>query len=521
MKILNTPESAILVKLQKAALFIILLLWILPGTVIAQNEIRSLMVDLEISHRDTTRVWILRDLAYYYQELNLDSAKLYSQKGFDLARDLGFASGQIWNLYQKALAHEFDDEFPEAIATFQEALNLATINEDSLSMAKLRNSLGVAHYYKSDYAQALAHYYKGLALSEAIGYHEGAGYALNNLGVIYRQRRDFKNALETYQKAIQVKELEQDSTGLVNSHYNLGLLYSYTQNHEASLAEFQKAFALSRNQKTERNLAELNIGLGIALYNLNDFEKAYSKLNEGIENLKADKNHEKISALTYLGILEIQKGQGNSGLAKLLQAKEMVENSDRLELKRQVSKELAQGYELLGFPEDAINSYKAYNRYNDSINSEQRLWAIEEMQARFETIEKDKQIKQQEEILASEKRKKTQAAIVLTCAFLAGIGGLYIYVKRWQKRINKPTASFAKVQHPNGINIDKINTKLLSKLTNRESEVIMLVEKGMTNHEIADRLFVSENTVKTHLKNIYSKTTAQNRTELLHKLRNY
>lgn len=43
----------------------------------------------------------------------------------------------------------------------------------------------------------------------------------------------------------------------------------------------------------------------------------------------------------------------------------------------------------------------------------------------------------------------------------------------------------------------------------------------MTNQEIAKALFVSENTIKTHLKNIFSKTQAINRTDLIHKLRSF
>lgn len=51
------------------------------------------------------------------------------------------------------------------------------------------------------------------------------------------------------------------------------------------------------------------------------------------------------------------------------------------------------------------------------------------------------------------------------------------------------------------------------KLTEREAAVLALVAEGVTNAEIARRLRVSENTVKFHLQNLYTKLGVSNRTE--------
>ncbi len=55
-------------------------------------------------------------------------------------------------------------------------------------------------------------------------------------------------------------------------------------------------------------------------------------------------------------------------------------------------------------------------------------------------------------------------------------------------------------------------------LSDREVDVLKLLEEGLSNQLIAERLFVSENTVKTHLKNLYLKTGVSTRSELMHKL---
>lgn len=52
-------------------------------------------------------------------------------------------------------------------------------------------------------------------------------------------------------------------------------------------------------------------------------------------------------------------------------------------------------------------------------------------------------------------------------------------------------------------------------LSNKEREVIISVSQGLTNREIASRLYISEQTVKTHINNIFKKTNMTRRTQLV------
>jgi len=50
-------------------------------------------------------------------------------------------------------------------------------------------------------------------------------------------------------------------------------------------------------------------------------------------------------------------------------------------------------------------------------------------------------------------------------------------------------------------------------ITRRELEILELIAQGMSNREIAERLFVSENTVKTHSSRLFDKLGAKRRTQ--------
>ena len=50
-------------------------------------------------------------------------------------------------------------------------------------------------------------------------------------------------------------------------------------------------------------------------------------------------------------------------------------------------------------------------------------------------------------------------------------------------------------------------------ITKRELEILELIANGMSNREIAEKLFVSENTVKTHLSRLFDKLGAKRRTQ--------
>lgn len=108
---------------------------------------------------------------------------------------------------------------------------------------------------------------------------------------------------------------------------------------------------------------------------------------------------------------------------------------------------------------------------------------------------------------------------IIAIAFL-GLG-IYLgttYNRRREEKLLKKLREETKrsgFKEPS-INFDAMNGTDLSK---RELEVLKEIALGHTNKEIGEKLFVSENTVKTHINNIYMKLEVNRRTQAVSRAR--
>ncbi|WP_341216726.1 response regulator transcription factor [uncultured Wocania sp.] len=96
---------------------------------------------------------------------------------------------------------------------------------------------------------------------------------------------------------------------------------------------------------------------------------------------------------------------------------------------------------------------------------------------------------------------KTEIIVAIIAIVFFFIG---IYINK--KSIQKQNKSSIEINHKK---IDDLG------ITNREYEVLQHISLGLSNQEIADKLFLSESTIKTHVSNLLVKLNAKRRTQAL------
>jgi two-component system, NarL family, nitrate/nitrite response regulator NarL len=121
-------------------------------------------------------------------------------------------------------------------------------------------------------------------------------------------------------------------------------------------------------------------------------------------------------------------------------------------------------------------------------------------------------------LTASEDEKDVMSALQAgaNAYILKGIGG-----KELIKRVRQVSAGeiFITPSLATNILVHSYNEEapgqvdLLNKLNKRESEILKALERGLTNKQIADELFLSEKTIKHYMTNILQKLQVKNRVE--------
>jgi DNA-binding CsgD family transcriptional regulator len=98
----------------------------------------------------------------------------------------------------------------------------------------------------------------------------------------------------------------------------------------------------------------------------------------------------------------------------------------------------------------------------------------------------------------------------LIAALFAGLG-IWLGLTLTQKK-PKVVVKEISVPAPVPFVVDQTRVSKLG-ITPRELEILGLIAAGLSNREIAARLFVSENTVKTHSSRLFEKLDAKRRTQ--------
>ena len=181
------------------------------------------------------------------------------------------------------------------------------------------------------------------------------------------------------------------------------------------------------------------------------------------------------------------------------------------------------------------NNVKLQLQYADSI---EKIRSTQLKKLKTDQICNTESLLQYEERIKEEKKRIFQHKIFFMITILGLLLIIYALFKRSKRNRIKQEHIIAKMQQQlqeTVKELTKIKTKStensqeeialkieeLSKkhdLTERETDVLVQITKGLNNQQIADKLFVSVSTVKFHTHNLYSKLDVKRRTEISSKL---
>ena len=382
--------------------------------------------------------------------------------------------------------------FNPAIDAYFEAFNLWKLTDDTLGLAIAYGSIANAYFFEGDFRKSLEYNFKKLPITKKSGDLWETNKTLNNIAMAYSNMDQHDSALFYMHESLKLAKKLNYPEGVANCYNNMASAFLKTENADSALFYSSETVSIAEKINSP-NLVKYELNQAMA------FEKQKK----------------------YKAALAIAKNAYNRAKQK----------NDNHTLK-DASFLLNDIYFHLNQRDLAYPFLTEYLKLNDSITNMEYMRKVTRLDIQHEYETKQRKAQYEIDMLAKNNQLKTERLrkiwIVLFAILLlsiAGAGISLLIIKNKNHRIEQMKLELrnylfqigkfkAYSNKENPIN-DLAKTY---GLTQREIEIMELIATGIGNEEIAKKLFVSKNTIKFHIKNIFIKLDVRNRVQALQKM---
>lgn len=511
--------------------------------------------DLEARIRKThDMVWAL---APDHPTLAIELAR----EALSSAKDLGDSSVIALGYNHVAVVYDYTSNFQLAEKLYQKAYDIQLRNEGRLATDGFLNNLGGVHFYQGHYEKAMDYYLQSLKIRQEKAVRGDStslnriAQSHNNIALLLKYQRNFEKAITHYNKAITIKEKLGDTTGLITSRMNIAALYVEIDSLGLAQELLTELLSVPKSFRHESDRASVLTNLGMVKVRLKDYQSAIEYLAAAANIYKVTGNQESMASV-LLNMANVYAENGKTTAATELSQEALNIGNKIGSPKIQLSalRFLASAFKKSN-PVKALEYLEKHSRIKDSMNVAQVAERINRMEVMYETEQKDQQIAElawknrlinnEKELVKARSRKKSvlvrqkkRENIALTIGLILTVvlGVLIVRNYRLKKKSVEREKRLIQEQHEKELdnlqsliqqqaelevkrrktqsfNLKSINQQLFDPLTERELEVLGLVAKGYSNKKVSETLFISTNTVKTHLLQVYEKLGVENRTQ--------
>gem|GEM_PF-2351592 len=450
-----------------------------------------------------------------------------------------------------------------------EAFRLSHSDSTHVEAAISLNKLGIISIYRADYSQAIQ------LLKRALTYRQSSKVSINihnNLAIAYKYNLQPEKSIESYLKALEQAKVLEDSTVQLFVLRNIGDLYKSIENLEKSFEYFNQAYALALATGSKEAQVDVSTALAGYYQDIDSMDTAfvlfqevlayyeeqgsYSQIIPVKNNLAACYGakgdiqnqlalyHEVIQLIDSTGfsasmaavcfnVASVYMTEGELPLAGQYYRKALKSDGGGRFYHEKIYNGLIDYHSKVGQLDSALFIRQLQKAHNDSIDYAVREQKAVELEASHKANELQEKINQIARELDTVQNSKSRLSmwVWLSLAGLIVLGLLIIRVYNRTRKSEEKAADLTKLNTQLSSDLeskDHIIEKLeeagvtkadypenLDRLTEREIEILTRVGIGLKDQEIADELFISITTVRTHLRKAYSKIGVRNRAEVV------
>ncbi len=423
-------------------------------------------------------------------------------------------------------------KYKEAKCYLKKNLHFNDWTGDESNAGHLLNNFGIAYEYMGAYDSAFYYYEKALRVRKQKKDTLNMAKSIRNMAQILRVMNRFDEAVFYVREAFELIPGLNDYKVEANIYNEMAYLYELTGNLDSARYYYQQLIDVS-----DRNGYKMGVSVGISnLGNVLEREGKYQKsLDLKLRALNMDRRMLDVHGMmtSYRSIAGCYLLMTQDKMANLyIDSASHICDSSWLADREGIEALRYQVYKKSGQYDKSLYHFENYITLKDRIFSEQRRKNIAEILTKYETEKKEHEI----EVLQNMNQLKTARIhafwIIVAALLLLALAGVIIsglIIKNKNHRIREMSLEIRnyllrleqenKQENQNHHKSTSSLHLLINKfgLTSREAEIMTLIGEGLGNNEIAARLFVSNNTVKFHIKNTFLKLDVRNRVEALRK----
>lgn len=517
--------------------------------VFANTTIDSLEKALDEETSKTGRIELLHELAWWYADVDANKSLNYAQQSLYLAQGTNNKELIATSYNRIGLAYDYASNFDQALVNYNMCLSIRQSVSSDKEISAAYNNIGGVYYYMGDYDLALENYFESLKLREHLNDPDKLrllSQSYNNLAMVFKAKGKYLEAIDYYRKSLSIKKTLEDEVGVCTTQSNMGSLFLELNEIDSAKYHLSSGLNLAIDNNVTYNIYMIRNNLALVYIRENNLKQAENIYSDIIQSLNTENNIELATAFINLSNVYLLQKNYTKAQKQANFALEIGENTGSLVVQHNA---LSLLYSIAEQKKDYAAALHFLNR---SIQIKDSLYSVEsdnrfnELLIEYETAQKQDSItilnqkntllRQDNQIIEQEIEKQTWIAYLLSSGLVLLILSLILVMRnahikkkailreneltfeRFSKEIDALRTRLEQdiENQPRGnLTVDQelLNNYLNNPLSDREIEVLKEVAEGKTNKEIAETLFVSVNTVKTHILNIYVKLDVQNRTQ--------
>ncbi len=432
------------------AVFFALLLAFISPVFAQQQKIDSLLAVLQTTKADTSKVKVLYELSNVFTDTKPDKAILYANQGLSLSQKIAFKKGQSICLNALGLAYYQIGKIDTALICFEKRFDIVTEIKDSKGKAEVFDNMAIIYirfgengkalelrkkanelYFslndkkhlasgydwigsiykeRGEYTAALEYYFKALKIFEDTNEEKIIGYPLLNISSIYRYLKQYEKARKYALNAKTIFIKAGNTEGIGGSWYRLALVYLEEKNYDGTIKALNEAKKIFEETQNRYYQTLVNLLLGTTYHNQGKNDIALGFFNNAlpIAIQMGDKNVVSV-IFQNIGTTYNDKGDYTKALEYMHKSERILNEIKDKKSLREISVNFIELYSRINQPDNVVVYLNRYQQLSDTIFSEQNSKSIAEMQTKYETEKKDKEILTLN--LDTEKKKNTIWAI--------------------------------------------------------------------------------------------------------------